>query len=126
MTDRDRLIELLKSDLPNFTNNVAFWHNEHIGEFADCLIENGVIVPPCKVGDIVYTIFERDIEALTVICIKTEERDNVFYRFYDAKNNFLISLVLFIFSLCSAYLTNTSFEKLMKDALNLELVFQYK
>lgn len=29
---------------------------ELLGVYADCLIENGVIVPPCKVGDTVYYI----------------------------------------------------------------------
>lgn len=47
MTDRDRLIELLfkvteEKDCPQPC------------EIADYLIANGVIVPPCKVGDTVY------------------------------------------------------------------------
>lgn len=41
MTDRDRLIELLGDYL----------YSEQI---ADHLLANGVIVPPCKVGDKVY------------------------------------------------------------------------
>lgn len=41
---RDRLIELI--------NDVV--HHCHAGALADYLIENGVIVPPCKVGDIVW------------------------------------------------------------------------
>ncbi len=45
---RDRLIELLqdtaheKNGMPSFS------------EISDYLLANGVIVPPCKVGDIVY------------------------------------------------------------------------
>lgn len=41
---RDRLIDLLK-------------YKRHVetSELADYLLENGVIVPPCKVGDTVYT-----------------------------------------------------------------------
>lgn len=40
---RDKLIELLK-------------HRRHLetSELADVLLENGIIVPPCKVGDTVY------------------------------------------------------------------------
>ena len=49
MSDRDRLIELLfkvteEKDCPQ----------PH--EIADYLLANGVIVPPCKVGDMVYCI----------------------------------------------------------------------
>lgn len=46
MTGRERLIELLKN-VPR--NTRAFYD-----QFADYLLENGVIVPPCKVGDTVY------------------------------------------------------------------------
>ena len=53
---RDRLIELLKGNLPNHENSVAWWSDEHIGAYADMLIANGVIVPPCKVGDTVWAI----------------------------------------------------------------------
>ena len=45
---RDRLIELMQE-----------WGNEHTDSFpfesvADYLLENGVIVPPCKVGEVVW------------------------------------------------------------------------
>lgn len=46
MAERERLIELLKN-VPR--NTRAFYD-----QFADYLLENGVIVPPCKVGDMVY------------------------------------------------------------------------
>ena len=64
MTDRERLIELI--------NQVDFDYGEEcvacsedgykcrpdMGEFfADYLLANGVIVPPCKVGDTVYYIY---------------------------------------------------------------------
>lgn len=52
MTDRDRLIELIlnceRVDLP-----LPMEYQEHL---ADYLLANGVIVPPCKVGDVVYLI----------------------------------------------------------------------
>ena len=60
-----------------------------IERLADHLLANGVIVPPCKVGDIVYTIFEGNIEALKVTYTKTEESAEFVYRYYDAKNKFL-------------------------------------
>ncbi len=52
---KDRLIEKIKESL-----------NRHIGKscllaenIADDLIENGVIVPPCKVGDTLYVAFKE-------------------------------------------------------------------
>ena len=41
---RKRLIKLIEN-APRF-----------IGEAADYFLENGVMVPPCKIGDVVYTI----------------------------------------------------------------------
>lgn len=45
---RDRLVELLCGHYMNTINDAE--------EVANYLLENGVIVPPCKVGDIVYVI----------------------------------------------------------------------
>lgn len=60
MTEREQLIELLKN-VPR--NTRAFYD-----QFADYLLANGVIVPPCKVGDTVYILaghnghkYEKDI-----------------------------------------------------------------
>ena len=54
---RDRLVELLfdceRVDLP-----LPIEYQEHL---ADHLIENGVIVPPCKVGDEIWVVEEDDI-----------------------------------------------------------------
>lgn len=43
---RDRLVALI--------NDVV--HPCHAGALADYLVSNGVIVPPCKVGDTVYMV----------------------------------------------------------------------
>ena len=47
---RERLIELLDTITPNF--RFTAWENTD--KIADFLLANGVIVPPCKVGDTVY------------------------------------------------------------------------
>ena len=61
---RDRLIELIRN-----SGCVETWNHytddykepNPIDELADYLLENGVIVPPCKVGDKVYqTIMLKD------------------------------------------------------------------
>ena len=94
MTDRDRLIELIlnaprkdvvygdiKLDKPIQTAQTV----------ADHLLANGVIVPPCKVGDTVYKIThlcggETIIVKGTVIEITMTEKSvnskKVDYRFY--------------------------------------------
>jgi hypothetical protein len=57
---RDRLIELISQmqdygeKETNFTTHIRV--NERI---ADHLLANGIIVPPCKVGDMVYAITEK-------------------------------------------------------------------
>ena len=65
---RDRLIELLWERLCGGDRKWA-------GEITDYLLENGVIVPPCKVGDKIYqvvywegckTVSEWEIEKLEV------------------------------------------------------------
>ena len=45
MNVREKLAELLKSVLPNFRNNMAYWGEKPIYEFADCLLANGVTMP---------------------------------------------------------------------------------
>ena len=50
MDVREKLVELLKSVLPNFQNNMAYWGEKPIYEFADCLLANGVTVQECKLG----------------------------------------------------------------------------
>lgn len=54
MTCKDRLIELLRDAKKNTKGANCDLEREHL--LADYLLENGVIVPPCKVGDVVYII----------------------------------------------------------------------
>ena len=63
MSERERLIELLKQtcqckneDCSNCNSNgICFTHSE-----ADYLLANNVIVLPCKMGDVVYTLNKTD------------------------------------------------------------------
>lgn len=48
MTDRERLVRRLHD-----------WGTVEAEALADYLLENGVIVPPCKVGDTIYQIYEK-------------------------------------------------------------------
>ena len=70
MTQKERLIELLKGCPYNdvFMFDGDFDLHESL---ADYLLENGVIVPPCKVGDTVFDIggfpkiMEAEVETMT-------------------------------------------------------------
>ena len=49
---RDRLIELLKKKYDHFCDQCGVNKDSHYTDsLADYLIANGVIVPPCKVGE---------------------------------------------------------------------------
>jgi len=60
---RDRLIELLKQGDKTFADKYTGKVMSHIDELydfiADYLLANGVIVPPCKVGDMVYMLVTK-------------------------------------------------------------------
>ena len=60
---RDRLIKLSEKAHKEWLQK-EYDHetDKDIGEFvADYLLENGVIVPPCKVGDMVYCIYSEKV-----------------------------------------------------------------
>ena len=62
MTDRDRLIELLKGAETKVSEVLSkpLALEEWLGVYADYLISNGVILPPCKVGD--YVVWNDGFE----------------------------------------------------------------
>lgn len=57
MNERDRLIELLNQVGDNV---MQLKTDNFIDSLADHLLANGVIVPPCKVGDRLYQIVEMN------------------------------------------------------------------
>ncbi len=70
MTEWERLNRLVNS----FKED---WLNENKeGNLADYLIENGVILPPVKVGDIVYVVFKQHIYPVTVSAVKIDTKTN--------------------------------------------------
>ena len=60
----DRLIELIKEARKVANSYAVADINETI---AEQLLKNGVIVPPCKVGDKVYTLFYKNIDEGAVV-----------------------------------------------------------
>ena len=67
---RDRLIELLKGAEAKVTEMIStpLALEEWLGVYADYLLANGVIVPPCKVGDIVYRIYTKSWVGEDKVC----------------------------------------------------------
>ena len=80
MTERERLIVLLKHKSDHFCDQCCANKYGHYTEnLADYLLANGVIVPPCKVGDVVYFLLEDNFpvhkwyiseETVTEVCSK--------------------------------------------------------
>lgn len=54
MSDRDRLVELLKNS-PYL--DVCYGDDRTYEKAADHLLSNGIFVPPCKVGDTLFFIY---------------------------------------------------------------------
>lgn len=73
MTQKEQLVELLHYYFTLMCNNDPITSNG----LADYLLSNGVIVPPCKVGDTVYCVdsfYDRIIE------------ENIEYLSYDSED----------------------------------------
>ena len=71
----DKLIELLSTAPADFEGN------RNVRTLADYLLKNGVIVPPCKVGDTVYCIEHKAIHECIVKMVKslTYENKTIFF-----------------------------------------------
>ena len=75
MTDRERLIELTRWVLDGVPWGEITKHTAQ--DIADHLLANGVIVPPCKVGDKTFLLLEKLIGGWDVVesyCCKIEEK----------------------------------------------------
>ena len=92
---RDRLIELLEEAEGQVNNDIP-----SLEMIADELIANGVVLPPCKVGDTVYYLDGKTIVKDVVHCISFGGRHGVnakgFIHMHDSdKDNITISFNLF-------------------------------
>ena len=78
MTDRERLTELIEK---NFHEQYCKRGVFNADLAADFLLKNGVIVPPCKVGDTVYCIEHKTIHECIVTMVKslTYENKTIFF-----------------------------------------------
>lgn len=96
MTERERLIELLQEGntkagehLREATkkmlaekgcfNSKTDYDRRNIYEIeADFLLENGVIVPPCKVGDLVYVVYKGYVATARVLAFYIDREGGMF------------------------------------------------
>ena len=61
MSDRDKISEIIREARINASPMSQLGYPE-----ADALLDYGVIVPPCKVGNEVYVIQDKDIISSTI------------------------------------------------------------
>lgn len=85
-SDRDRLIELLEDTLQEWECDVQ---SETLSQIAEHLLANGVIVPPCKVGQVVWVISQwykytkPEIESRKVLSVQIYKNGNIQYHYKD-------------------------------------------
>ena len=94
---RERLIEILNKKYDHFCDQCGVNKDSHYTEnLADYLLDNGVVVPPCKVGSKVYKITRNQVKEceVTFVGISADERcshfnfvenyaDGTFYKSYS-------------------------------------------
>ena len=85
---RDRLIELL-FQANDIVHRNGFKFNANV--MADHLLANGVIVPPCKVGDTVYSIdyyYDCDIDGYEVCDEYQNDESSCEYCPHNVRKNY--------------------------------------
>ena len=76
MTQREKLVELIRNAKKNTKGANCDLERDML--FADYLLENGVIVPPCKVGEKCYMVLEKltgsyEVVETKLICFKQKD-----------------------------------------------------
>ena len=103
MCDRDKLIKLIDDYTECLTVNDLHCL-EFADKFADYLLSNGVIVPPCKVGDKVYALYNGKVLKANIFSMKIETEDDkyvymlklkIFDHFFQFKT-FLLGKTVFL------------------------------
>lgn len=109
MTDRDRLIELIKC-----SSQYIYRQDSLVELMADFLLANGVIVPPCKVGDKVYTCEARRVkEWVITFCGKNSRGE---YKMIAADDGFKNMLEFWDYDIGkTVFLTREEAEKALKQ-----------
>lgn len=122
MSERERSIELL-AKIDYIVDDGKRFVKETIEFVADYLLENGVIVPPCKVGDTVYsyckefgTVLAYFVEQITILYDTDNKRGLWVYEANCVETGDLIDCIDFYSEDIgkTVFLTRREAEKAMK------------
>lgn len=104
MSERERLIDLFRK--------FNYYTDQWAKLLADYLLENGVIVPPVKVGGIVWVIYNKCVMSANVLAVYVDKSGGMF----DLKilTEGLKSVVNKDYTFDMVYLTKAEAEKAMK------------
>lgn len=122
---RDRLVELFKKieytpylGSPSISNLALQFTDYALYSICDDLIENGVVVPPCKIGDTVYAIWKDEVLKAKVgnIHITTHKERTTMWLGVSirAKNNAFTFSTDLLFG-CFVFLTKAEAEQKLKE-----------
>ena len=127
---RDRLVDLIK-ECHKKENDIMFGENrplefdEWTGIYADHLIENGVIVPPCKVGQTIYYHFQfsnkrilpftRKAKVKKIYCTNNKWDFVVDVELIDTKEKGIMKSFHFSDFWQTVFLTKEEAEKVLKE-----------
>lgn len=111
--ERERLIELLYKRLRKHEVDIENYAIPLPEYFADYLLENGVIVPPVKVGGIVWVIYNKCVTPANVMAVYVDKSGGMF----DLKilTEGLKSTINKDYTFDMVYITEEQAEKALKE-----------
>lgn len=120
MSKRERLTELIDGFVfgTQIAVNSIEWNSAKVKELADYLIANGVIVPPCKVGDTVYVIYNGYVTCAYVLSFYIDKDGGMFDLCIKTKEEYALGLKKVIdknYTFSDIFLTREEAEKALKE-----------
>ena len=122
---RDRLIELIDKAggvaTHHFFDDIKLCPNP-VERIADHLLSNGVIVPPCKVGDIVYAKFSATDEIEYYVIDKVSHNGSNYFSFeahLENEDGYVVDILEFdlVDIGITVFLTREEAEQAMEEVL---------
>ena len=114
MSEREKLIELLQNCHIHSRTLGDMFYISVIENIADYLLENGIIVPPVKVGGMVWVIYNKCVMPANVMAVYVDKSGGMF----DLKilTNGLNSIINKDYSFDMVYITQKQAENTLKGA----------
>lgn len=118
MTERERLIDLiLSADISLFGTDKSFAE-----VYADYLLDNNVIVMPCKVGDKVYVIYAGYVATAKVLALYIDREGGMFDLQIKTKDETVVGFKTVIdkdnYTFSDVFLTKEEAEQTLKGIMN--------